>query len=201
MPNPKGTPYVMPGALSPEQVKALIPKDILMFNWFWDTRREEGLESGLGERNEAMLSEWGFQQVFGNFRPDFQDFDRRAARRGILGGAPSSWAATNELNFGKDLMWEFLGCANLLWSTDRPDLATLSTRIQALLPGIRRKLARGGRCRAPTARSSRWTSRAPSTGRCPSCAAASCAWAASRSGWWKGGWCATAPGQRPSART
>jgi len=35
VPNPKGTPYDMPGGLSAEQVKALIPKDILAFNWFW----------------------------------------------------------------------------------------------------------------------------------------------------------------------
>ncbi len=141
VPNPQGTPYVMPGALSSEQAKTLIPKDILMFNWFWDTKREEGLHEGLGEANETMLSEWGFQQVFGNFRPDFQDFDRRAARAGVLGGAPSSWAATNELNFGKDLMWEYLGCANLLWSTSRPDLGALSSTVQGLLPGIRRRLS------------------------------------------------------------
>jgi hypothetical protein len=122
-------------------VKARIPKDILMFNWFWDTRREEGLDAGLGEDNEAALDAWGFEQVFGNFRPDFADWDRRAARRGVLGGAPSSWAATNELNFGKDLMWDFLGCANLLWSVDRPERARLLEIVQGLLPGIRRRLA------------------------------------------------------------
>ncbi len=141
VPNPKGTPYVMPGALRPEQVKARIPRDILMFNWFWDTRKDEGLDSGLGENNEAALDEWGFEQVFGNFRPDFADWDRRAARRGVLGAAPSSWAATNELNFGKDLMWDFLGCANLLWSTDRPGRETLLEIVQGLLPGVRRQLS------------------------------------------------------------
>jgi hexosaminidase len=81
--NPKGTPYVTPGALSPEQVKAGIPKDILMFNWFWDTRSEEGLSSGQGEPNEVALQGWGFEQVFGNLRPDFADWDRRVALPGV----------------------------------------------------------------------------------------------------------------------
>ena len=137
----RGTPYRTPGAISPEQARTMIPKDILMYNWFWDTRQGEGLSHGLGEANEVALQEWGFQQVFNNMRPDIQDFDRRAARKGIIGGVPSSWAATNEFNFGKDLMWEFLGCINLLWSTDRPDGARLAATVQGLLPGIRRNLS------------------------------------------------------------
>jgi hexosaminidase len=141
VPNPGGSAYDMPGALSPEQVKRLIPKDILIFNWFWDSPREGDDEQGLGEKNEVALSDWGFQQVFGNFEPHIADFDRRAGRRSILGGAPSSWAATNELNFGKDLMFDFLGCANLLWSLDRPDMNRLSLIVQELLPGIRSRLS------------------------------------------------------------
>lgn len=140
VPNPRGTSYDMPGALSPEQVRKLIPKDILIFNWFWDAPRSDDSEQGLGERNETALSDWGFRQVFGNFEPHIADFDRRATRRGIIGGAPSSWAATNELNFGKDLMFDFLGCANLLWSTDRPDMKRLSAIVQEHLPGIRSSL-------------------------------------------------------------
>jgi hexosaminidase len=138
--NPRGTPYDMPGALSPEQVQKLIPKDILIFNWFWDSPKRPDGEQGLGEKNEIALSDWGFKQVYGNFQPHISDFDRRAARAGILGGAPSSWAATNELNFGKDLMYEFLGCANLLWSTDRPDMSALSVIVQERLPAIRARL-------------------------------------------------------------
>lgn len=141
--NPDGTPYDMPGALSPEQVLKLIPKDILIFNWFWDTQpdAEAGGETGLGEDNEIALSRWGFRQVFGNFEPHIKDFDRRAAKPGIIGGAPSSWAATNELNFGKDQMFDFLGCANLLWSLDRPDKVHLAAAIQERLPDLRNRLS------------------------------------------------------------
>lgn len=138
--NRGGTPYDMPGALSPEQVKALIPKDILIFNWFWDSPRSGSSESGIGEQNEIQLSEWGFRQVFGNFEPHISDLTRRAELRGIMGGAPSSWAATNELNFGKDLMIDFLGCANLLWSKDRPDMNRLAWIVQDRLPDVRSRL-------------------------------------------------------------
>jgi Glycosyl hydrolase family 20, domain 2/Glycosyl hydrolase family 20, catalytic domain len=38
-----GWAYHMPGALTPEQVNELIPKDILIFNWFWqDARAADG---------------------------------------------------------------------------------------------------------------------------------------------------------------
>lgn len=140
--NSSGAPYDTPGGLSPEQVRELIPKDILIVNWFWDSRGNEDLdENGLGRRNETDLSEWGFRQVFGNFEARMPDFDRRTAVPGIIGAAPSSWAATNELNFGKDMMFDFLGSANLLWSTDRPDMAQLALMVQERLPEIRSRLS------------------------------------------------------------
>lgn len=140
--NRGGEPYDMPGGLSAEQVKQLIPKDILIFNWFWDNGANEDLDAGgSGRKNEADLSEWGFRQVFANFEPHIADFDRRVTGRGILGGAPSSWAATNELNFGKDMMFDIVGSANLLWSTHRPDMAQLAAMVQDLLPGIRSRLS------------------------------------------------------------
>jgi hypothetical protein len=136
IPNPQGTPYEVPGALSPEQVKSLVPKDVLIFNWFWDDSQQ-----GEGEANDVALQEWGFQQVYGNMQPNIQNYSRRAARAGVVGGAPSSWAATNELNFGKDLMFDLLGCAQLLWSGRQPAQDQLSETIQSLLPQVRRNLS------------------------------------------------------------
>jgi hypothetical protein len=133
--NPEGQPYQTPGALSPDQVRRLIPKDILVFNWFWDDSQE-----GEGEADDAALAEWGFQQAYGNMQPNLPNYSRRAALRGVMGGAPSSWAATNEFNFGKDLMFDFLGCAQLLWSGRAAPLNELSETIQSLLPGVRRNL-------------------------------------------------------------
>ena len=96
----------MPGALTPEQVAKLIPKDIVIANWFWHDHRAK---EGRGEPNDIKLSEWGFRQVHANFTPAIQNYARRTARKGVLGGAPSSWAATNEYTFGKDLMHDFSG--------------------------------------------------------------------------------------------
>jgi hypothetical protein len=136
VPNRDGAPYDTPGALSPEQVKKLIPKDILVFNWFWDDN-----EKGLGEANEISLREWGFEQVYGNLQPHIRDYNRRSMPGAMAGGAPSSWAATTEFNFGKDLMFDFLGCAELLWSTHRPALHELSESIQTMMPGVHRRLS------------------------------------------------------------
>jgi hexosaminidase len=133
-----GWEYNMPGALTPQQVKDLIPKDILVANWFWhDVRAAEGR----GEPNDVKLSDWGFQQIHANFMYNIQNYARRTARPGVIGGAPSSWAATTEYTIGKDLMLEFLGTANLMWSTHWPEEQALSKIVQSMMPDVRRRLS------------------------------------------------------------
>jgi hypothetical protein len=129
--------YDWPGALPPEMVAKEIPKDILIFNWFF----QEGLP-GKGEKNEILLDRMGFKQVFScNSGPNMAEYGRRAARAGILGTVPASWAATNEFNFGKDLMVNFLGWDNCAWSSHYPPLAALIDRIEDELPLIRQRLS------------------------------------------------------------
>ena len=132
--SPAGYNYQMPGALSPQQVRELIPKDILIFNWFWSEREK-------GRINEGQLDDFGFRQIYGNMEPNIQEYPERIKRSTIVGGAPSAWEATNEFNFGKDLMYSFLGCANLLWSTGLLRSAQLSSIVQASVPGLRRSLS------------------------------------------------------------
>ena len=110
-----GYTYKIPGALRPEQVSDLIPKDILVFNWFWDDIN-----------NDKQVSTFGFRQVYGNFRADIDNWDKRHGIKGVQGGAPSSWAATTEFNFGKDQLVDCLGCSNLLWSETYKNLAALT---------------------------------------------------------------------------
>jgi hexosaminidase len=100
-----GYQYKIPASLRPSQVDSLIPKDILVFNWFWND-----------VNNDKQLSKFGFRQVYGNLRPDISNWTDRSKINGVLGGAPSSWAATTEFNIGKDQLSDFLGGANLLWS-------------------------------------------------------------------------------------
>lgn len=134
--SPEGYQYQMPGALSPRQVRELIPKDILIFNWFWDNKEE-----GSGEANDAEVEDFGFHQVYGNMTPEIQDYERRSRRKSVLGGAPSSWAETTEFNFGKDMMYDILGCANLTWSPHPLEPKEISEIVQKVLPDFRRRVS------------------------------------------------------------
>lgn len=100
-----GYTYKIPGALRPEQVLKSVPKDILVFNWFWNDIN-----------NDKQVSGFGFKQVYGNLRADINNWKERDKIKGVLGGAPSSWAGTTEYNIGKDQLFDFLSAANLLWS-------------------------------------------------------------------------------------
>jgi hypothetical protein len=131
---PDGWTYDAPGAMTPEQVKTLVPKDILIFNWFW-----EGNAARSAPR-EAQLEDFGFQEVWGNLEPRVNDFDTRFKRQSILGGAPSSWEATNEFNIGKDLIRDFLGSASMLWSAKSLEAKDLTSTTQALMPDVRERL-------------------------------------------------------------
>lgn len=125
-----GYKYNIPGALTPEQVLKSIPKDILVFNWFWNDIK-----------NDRQVNDFGFEQVYGNFTPDIQSWDERAGIKSLLGGAPSSWAATTERNFGKDQIFDFLGTANLLWSRHYLTMEELPAIVQSMMPDVRRNLS------------------------------------------------------------
>ncbi len=124
-----GVKYETPGAMSPSVVKEMVPKDILIFNWFW-----------IDQEKEKELDDFGFTQIYGNFTPNISDWDQRIKKIKLTGGAPSSWAMTNEFNFGKDIMLDFLGCANLLWSTHTIKQIDLPPVVWGLMPSIRASL-------------------------------------------------------------
>jgi hypothetical protein len=131
---PDGWTYEVPGGLTPEQVERLIPKDCLIYNWFW---KDEPGQKTSAELNEAYLDKMGFQQIYGNFEPNIEHYETRKKRSTLLGGAPSAWYATNEIGFGKDLMALFLGCSSILWTGHTMDAKALSGLVQSMLPAIR----------------------------------------------------------------
>ncbi len=133
-----GWSYYSPGGLTPEQVERLIPKDCLIYNWFW---KDEPDQHGPAQVNETYLDKMGFQQVFGNFEPNIEHYETRKQLTTLLGGAPSAWAATNEVGFGKDLMSAFLGCSSILWTGQVIQGKALSARVQSMLPAIRVRLS------------------------------------------------------------
>ena len=124
-----GVKYMSPGGLKPSVVKEIIPKDILIFNWFW-----------IDQEKEMELKKFGFKQLYGNFTPNISNWDERIKKIDLAGGAPSSWASTNEFNFGKDIMLDFLGCANLLWSSHTIKQIDLPPVVWELIPSIRASL-------------------------------------------------------------
>ncbi len=124
-----GVKYETPGAVKPEDVRNMIPKDILIFNWFW-----------IDEKKEMELNNFGFTQLYGNFTPNISNWDERIKKIKLAGGAPSSWAMTNEFNFGKDIMLDFLGCINLLWSKHTIAQIELIPVVWDLIPSIRAAL-------------------------------------------------------------
>ena len=138
--SPTGYNYQIPEAVSPEQIEKRFPKDILVFNWFWDDRSGPGT-AGWGKKNDLELQRLGFQQVYGNFRPDFPDWPGRSSQTGAIGGAPSCWAVTSEFSIGKDRLSEFLGCANLLWSTHQLSPVELSRTVSARMSEVRRNMS------------------------------------------------------------
>ncbi len=135
---PDGWTYNSPGGMTPEQVNRLIPRDCIIYNWFWS---DEWNKEAQAEKNEDVLDKMGFQQIFGNFTPDIQHYEARRKRATLLGGAPSAWFATNEVGFGKELMADFLGCSGILWTGHVIEPKELSARIQSMLPSIRARLS------------------------------------------------------------
>jgi hypothetical protein len=133
---PDGWVYYSPGAMTPQQVRALVPKDILIFNWFWS-------EEEKGERNEAQLEEFGFHQVYGNMEPEIHNYVERSQRATIIGGAPSSWAATTAFNMNKDLLYSILGSSEMLWSGLTMNQHDLCLLTQNLIPLARFRLTGG----------------------------------------------------------
>jgi hypothetical protein len=124
-----GVKYQTPGAVRPEVVMSDIPKDILVLNWFW-----------IDQNKEMELQKFGFKQIYGNFTPNISNWDERVKKIDLMGGAPSSWAATNEFNFGKDLMLDYMGCANFVWSSHTLGQREQMAIVNELMPFVRSRL-------------------------------------------------------------
>ena len=133
---PDGWSYKVAGGMTREQVERLIPKDILIFNWFW-AKAEGYWSEEQAEKNEETLEGLGFKQIYGNFNPSIENYSARSTRKTILGGAPSAWFATNEPNFGRTIITDVMGCSNILWHGDVVDGRRLADIAKARMPLIR----------------------------------------------------------------
>lgn len=134
-----GHTYQIPGALTPEQVKEHIPKDILILNWSWNYKHNED--------NVKHFHDWGFEQVLGNFWPHGEGYEHieqrsweyRSQLKGVLGAEVSPWRTFNETLYGTRI-YRMTGSANHLWSSHYPDAEGYNRLIQNMMPEIRRFL-------------------------------------------------------------
>ncbi len=130
----KGEEYKVPGAIPFERVKNEIPKDILILNWMWE-------DAVGGRENDETFTRAGFKQIFGNMGNEVTDYEERIIISDFVGGAPSSWAITNEYVYAREELDEFLGCAYSLWTGKQLDTETLHQKICKMMPSIRRNLS------------------------------------------------------------
>jgi hypothetical protein len=93
-----GWTYKFPGGLTREQVERLIPKDCLIYNWFWS---DEPGNPNKAELNEGYLEEMGFQQIFGNLDNNIKDFETRKKRQTLLAERPPPGRRPTKLDLGK----------------------------------------------------------------------------------------------------
>lgn len=111
-----------------------LPKDILMLNW---TNFINGAED--------LLREKGFEQIFGNFTPNFPDWERRSACSTIPGAEVGSWNAVGESSFAQGILGRMVLCSHALWSGAfyDPQINRESKLIRQLVE-TRRRLSRQG---------------------------------------------------------
>ena len=129
-----GKEYVVPGAIPFDRVKNEIPKDILIFNWMWT-------DNVGGRENDETFTKAGFNQIFGNMTKNVPEYEERIMTSDIIGGAPSSWAITNEYVYAREELDKFLGCAQLLWSGKQIDIGKQNKTVRRMMPSIRRNLS------------------------------------------------------------
>ncbi len=129
-----GEEYLIPGAVPFERVKNEIPKDILVLNWMW------GDQVG-GRENDETFTRAGFKQIFGNMQNAIPEYEDRIITSDFIGGAPSSWAITNEYVYAREELDEFLGCAYSLWTGKQLDPETRHQMVRKMMPSIRRNLS------------------------------------------------------------
>lgn len=129
-----GEEYLIPGAVPFERVKNEIPKDILIFNWMW-------ADQVGGRENDETFTRGGFKQIFGNMSTEIPEYEDRIVKSDFIGGAPSSWAITNEYVYAREELDEFLGCAYSLWTGKQLEEEIRHQMVRKMMPSIRTNLS------------------------------------------------------------
>lgn len=113
-----------------------IPKDIILLDFIW--------YFALNHDIEDHLLDHGFQVAFGNlYSSHFPRFEKRIAKKGIIGGEISTWCRPDETVLGqKGKLYDIIYTANALWSNKYSSTMRCSYEkiISRLIPEIRSNL-------------------------------------------------------------
>jgi len=89
----------------------LVPKDILMLDWYWV----------LDPSSQAYFGQQGFEEIFGNFGDNFAPhtftrWEQRAAAPHVLGAEVSTWCDVSEFALGRNAcLFNLMFSAQMLW--------------------------------------------------------------------------------------
>ncbi len=113
--------------------------DILLFNWAWSMRDQDGRQAGAAD---AELRAKGFRFGYGNFYGQmFENWPERPIHDQVPGAEVSSWCRMEEYELGKMHIAHALYSTNMLWSShylSRPAAAEL---VFGLMPQVREHLS------------------------------------------------------------
>ncbi|MBE6625602.1 MAG: hypothetical protein E7628_00255 [Ruminococcaceae bacterium] len=88
----------------------MIPKDILMFDWYYS----------MADGTQDEFREKGFTEIYGNFRgSQIANWDKRSKSPNVIGGEVSTWCIPSEYEIGfNGWFYELAFSAKVLWQDD-----------------------------------------------------------------------------------
>ncbi|MBR5252431.1 MAG: family 20 glycosylhydrolase [Clostridia bacterium] len=113
----------------------MIPKDILMFDWYYS----------MADGTQDEFREKGFTEIYGNFRgSQIANWDKRSKSPNVIGGEVSTWCIPSEYEIGfNGWFYELAFSAKVLWQNDFCDekRGEFSRIAEEYMPTIMEKLS------------------------------------------------------------
>lgn len=113
----------------------MIPKDILMFDWYYS----------MADGTQDEFREKGFTEIYGNFRgSQIANWDKRSKSPNVIGAEVSTWCIPSEYEIGfNGWFYELAFSAKVLWQNDFCDekRGEFSRIAEEYMPTIMEKLS------------------------------------------------------------
>ena len=127
-----GRKYLLPTTY---EAAHMIPKDILMFDWYYS----------MADGTQDEFNEKGFTEIYGNFRgSQIASWDKRSKSPNVIGAEVSTWCIPSEYEIGfNGWFYELAFSAMVLWQDDFCDAkrGEFSRIAEEYMPVIMEKLS------------------------------------------------------------